>query len=136
MAAPLFLIAALWDRFDLGHRSWLRGRELSWGRLRVYTTNLVSGVMFVLLGTVFVAYEGTSALSGLYEENGAVDVTYAAEQWASSLARSIPDVLVLAVVLAAALLLAFVAYGHRRHEVHKVANDGAEEATRREHSNG
>src|SRR5919107_5049126 len=28
MAAPLFLIAALWERFNLGRRSWLRGREL------------------------------------------------------------------------------------------------------------
>ncbi|HZY56948.1 MAG TPA: cytochrome c biogenesis CcdA family protein, partial [Rubrobacteraceae bacterium] len=64
MAVPLFLLAALWDRFNLGRRSWLRGRELSIGRLRLHTTNLVSGIMFILLGTAFIAYEGTSALSG------------------------------------------------------------------------
>ena len=112
MAAPLFLIAALWDRFEFGRRSWLRGRELSWGRLRVHTTNLISGLIFVLLGTVFIAYEGTSALSGLYEAYGAVDVAYAAEQWASSLASSIPDAL--ALVLAATLVLAIVTYLRRR----------------------
>jgi cytochrome c biogenesis protein CcdA len=112
MAAPLFLIAALWDRFDLGHRSWLRGRELSWGRLRVHTTNLISGIMFVLLGSVFIAYEGTSALSGLYQAYGAVDVAYVAEQWTSSLASSIPDALTL--VLAATLVLAIVTYLRRR----------------------
>ncbi|MCA1731915.1 MAG: cytochrome c biogenesis CcdA family protein, partial [Actinobacteria bacterium] len=87
MAAPLFFMATLWDRFDLGRRSWLRGRELSIGRLRVHTTNLVSGIIFVLLGVVFIAYEGTSALSGLYEENGVVDLSYTAEGWANSLAR-------------------------------------------------
>src|ERR671916_283922 len=91
MATPLFLIAVLWDRFGLGHRPWLRGREVSVGPLRVHTTNLVSGLMFILLGMVFIAYEVTSVLSGLYEENGAVDVTYAAEQWVRSLANSVPD---------------------------------------------
>ncbi|CAA9453809.1 MAG: Cytochrome c-type biogenesis protein CcdA (DsbD analog) [uncultured Rubrobacteraceae bacterium] len=126
MAAPLFLIAALWDRFDLGRRPWLRGRELSIGPLRVHTTNLVSGLMFVLLGTVFIAYEGTSALSGLYEENGAVDVAYAAEQWARSLANTVPDILVLAVVLAAALLLALRVYRRRQHKP-RSAPDNVEE---------
>jgi cytochrome c biogenesis protein CcdA len=116
MAAPLFLIAALWDRFDLGHHPWLRGREVSIGPLRVHTTNLVSGIMFVLLGMVYIAYEGTSALSGLYEENGAVDIAYTAEQWARSLANIVPDTLVLAVALAAALLLALWAYRRRRHK--------------------
>jgi cytochrome c biogenesis protein CcdA len=128
MATPLFLIAALWDRFDLGRRSWLRGRELSWGRLRVHTTNLISGIMFVLLGTVFIAYEGTSALSGLYKENGALDVAYAAEQWASSLANVVPDILVLAVVLATALILAVVTYGRRpRGQRTAPANEEIEE---------
>jgi hypothetical protein len=116
MAAPLFLLAALWDRFDLGRRSWLRGRELPLGRLRLHTTNLISGTMFVLLGAVFIAYEGTSALSGLYEERGAVDLAYAAEGWASSLANSVPDVLVLAAVLVVAAL-ALVAAVLRRRKV-------------------
>ena len=26
MAAPMFVLALLWDRFDLGRRRWLRGR--------------------------------------------------------------------------------------------------------------
>jgi cytochrome c biogenesis protein CcdA len=129
MAGPLFLLATLWDRFDLGRRRWLRGRELSVGRLRLHTTNLVSGAMFVLLGAVFIAYEGTSALSSLYEEKGAVDLAYAAERQASSLAGSVPDVLVLTVVLAVALLLV-VSYRKRRRRGEPsslAANDGVEE---------
>jgi MFS family permease len=137
MAAPLFLMALLWDRFDLGRRSWLRGREISIGRLRLHTTNLVSGIMFILLGAVFLAYQGTSALSGLYEENGALDLSYAAEQWANSLARSIPDALVLAVALAAALGLAAAAYVRRRRKPHNIlgnANDHSiEESRERRH---
>ena len=116
MTVPLFFMAALWDRLDLGRRSWLRGRELRLGRLRIHTTNLISGAMFVLLGTIFIAYEGTSALSGLYEENGAVDLAYAAELWANSLAGSILDALVLAATLAVALSLAVAAYARRRRK--------------------
>jgi cytochrome c biogenesis protein CcdA len=131
MATPLFLLAVLWDRFDLGRRSWLRGRELSLGSLRVHTTNLISGIMFVVLGIVFIAYEGTSALSGLYEENGAVDVSYATERWASSVTQSIPDALVFAVILAAALLLTVTTY-RRRRKKHEAADGILEDDARRE----
>lgn len=103
MAAPLFLMALLWDRFELGHRRWLRGREVGVGRLRFHTTNLISGTMFVLLGIAFILYEGTSALAGLYESNGATDAAFAAEEWANNLASSVPAWLVI-VILAAALL--------------------------------
>lgn len=85
MAAPLFVMALLWDRFDLGRRRWLRGREVSVGPLSLHTTNLISGLMFVLLGILFIVYEGTSALAGLYEASGAADLAFAAEQRASDL---------------------------------------------------
>jgi len=70
--------------------------------------------MFIVLGAVFIAYQGTSALSGLYDAYGAVDIAFAAERWAGSLARSIPDALVLAILLVAALALALVAYRRRK----------------------
>ncbi len=132
MAVPLFLMAALWDRFDLGRRAWLRGRELCLGRLRIHTTNPISGAMFVLLGTIFIAYEGTSALSGLYEENGAVDLAYAAELWANSLAGSILDTLVLAAALAVALSLAAAAYARRRRKPRGTPYNTGEEAKGRQ----
>jgi membrane protein implicated in regulation of membrane protease activity len=107
MAAPLFLMAYFWDRLDLGHRRWLRGREISLGKFRLHTTNLLSGLMFITLGVIFIAYEGTSSLSSFYESNGATDLAFAAEQWASDLARRVPGtaLFVAAAVLFAALLL-------------------------------
>ena len=107
MAAPLFVLALLWERLDLRNRPWLRGREIPVGRFRLHTTNLVSGAMFVLLGTLFIAYEGTSALSGLYESNGATDLAFAAQTWAGDVARRIPGtvLLVALVALLAALIL-------------------------------
>jgi len=105
MAAPLFGLALLWDRFDLGRRRWLRGREVGLGRFRVHTNNLVSGLMFVALGVVFIAYEGTSALAGFYESGGATEAVFAAEEWAAGLARSLP---IVAVPVAGAVVLASV----------------------------
>ncbi len=130
MAVPLFVMAVLWDRLDLGRRRWLRGRELSLGPLRIHTTNLVSGLLFVALGTVFIAYEGTSALLGLYEENGAVDLAYAAERWVSSVSRFVPDYLLVATLALAVVALALArvgAYFRKRIGVpERGARDGEE----------
>lgn len=107
MAAPLFFMALLWDRYDLGRRRWLRGREVALGPVRAHTTSLVSGLMFILLGTVFIVYQGTTAFEGFYDTNGATDLAFAAQQWATNLAESGPTsliVLVLALLLASFLL--------------------------------
>ncbi len=108
MAAPLFFMALLWDRFELGHRRWLRGREISLGPVRVHTTSLISGIMFILLGTVFIVYQGTSALEGFYDTNGATDLAFAAQQWAGNLAGN--PLIILAALLLALSAAAYLLY--------------------------
>jgi len=112
MAAPLFLMALLWQRFDLGHRLWLRGREVSMGGLRFHTTNLLSGLMFVLLGGLFIIYDGTSALAGFYERSGAGDLALAAERWSSEFSRNIP---IWTVLVALAAVFALWTFRRRLH---------------------
>lgn len=65
MALPLFVLALLWDRFDLGRKRWLRGRALVAGPFTVHSTSLAGGVFFVALGTLFLLFDGTSALPSL-----------------------------------------------------------------------
>ena len=62
MAVPLFVLAVLWNRFSLGSRRWLRGRELRLGRLRLHTGTLISGAFFMGLGVMFLLFDGASAL--------------------------------------------------------------------------
>jgi cytochrome c biogenesis protein CcdA len=57
-AAPLFVIAWLWDRLDLGRRGWLRGRALRLGPWQVHTTNLIAGTLMILLGVTFITSQG------------------------------------------------------------------------------
>jgi len=107
MAAPLFLMALLWDRLDLGGRRWLRGRELSLGGLRIHTTNLISGLMFVAIGILFIAFEGTSGLETLYASGGATDLAFSAERWAEAVSARVPiaaALVILGIVLAGYLV--------------------------------
>jgi cytochrome c biogenesis protein CcdA len=123
MAAPLFLLALLWDRFDLGHRRWLRGREVSLGPLRFHTTSLLSGLMFVVVGALFIAFEGTSGLEGLYASGGATDLAISAERWAETLSEGVPTLIALA--FAGLLFAAFLVYRTARRRNEKPAKRGS-----------
>ncbi|MCI3931628.1 cytochrome c biogenesis CcdA family protein [Streptomyces sp. AN091965] len=111
MAVPLFVLAALWERFDLGRRRWLRGRAFRVGRLELHTTSLLSGLFFVLLGALFLAYDGAAALPGLLD----VDDSYTVQEKASRIGDAVPDwaVLVGLVAVAAAVALAAALRGRR-----------------------
>ncbi|MFG2196644.1 cytochrome c biogenesis CcdA family protein [Streptomyces sp. NPDC048639] len=124
MAAPLFLLALLWERFDLGNRRWLRGRPLRSGRLRLHTTSLASGIFFIAIGSVFLLYDGTSALPGLLGVDGA----FAAERWAQRLGTSVPDTLLLA-GLVVIVAVALVVHGMRGRRPAREA-DGADSGAR------
>ncbi|MDA3642539.1 cytochrome c biogenesis CcdA family protein [Saccharopolyspora indica] len=96
MALPLFVIAALWDRFDLGRRQWLRGRELKLGPLRVHSITLLSGLVFIALGVLFLTTDGTGSLSGIVS----IDAQFTIQAWVQRASALVSDQLVLIVVLA------------------------------------
>jgi len=102
MALPLFVLAALWDRFDLGRRRWVRGRVLSWGRLRVHTTSLVTGMLLVAIGILFLRYEGTAGITGSLGFADTVDLEAAAQEWLVRVTADVPAWLAPALVAVAA----------------------------------
>ncbi|WP_030685708.1 cytochrome c biogenesis CcdA family protein [Streptomyces sp. NRRL B-1347] len=105
MAVPLFVLAALWERFDLGRRRWLRGRAFRVGRLELHTTSLLSGLFFVLLGALFLAYDGAAALPGLLD----VDDSYTVQERASRIGDAVPDWAALLGLVAVAATVAVTA---------------------------
>ncbi|MFJ6515624.1 cytochrome c biogenesis CcdA family protein [Streptomyces sp. NPDC091406] len=115
MAVPLFVLALLWERFDLGRRTWLRGRTVQvGGRFQLHTTSLLSGLFFIGLGALFLVYDGTTALPGLL----GVDDSFAVEQWAQKLGERVPDgAALVAVVLVALLVLGVRAWRRRGADV-------------------
>ncbi|MER5551298.1 cytochrome c biogenesis CcdA family protein [Streptomyces sp. NPDC002793] len=110
MAVPLFVLALLWERFDLGRRAWLRGRPLRVGRFELHSTSLLSGLFFIGLGVLFLVYDGTTALPGLLD----VDDSFAVEQWAQRLGERVPDALALGAVAAVGLLVLGLQLWRRR----------------------
>ncbi|WP_335932662.1 cytochrome c biogenesis CcdA family protein [Streptomyces sp. PTD5-9] len=111
MAVPLFLLALLWERFELGRRAWLRGRALRLGRFELHTTTLLSGLFFIGLGVLFLVYDGTTALPGLL----GVDQSFAVEQWARTVGTRVKDGPALVIAVAVVLLvLAVRAWRGRR----------------------
>ncbi|MFF7179709.1 cytochrome c biogenesis protein CcdA [Streptomyces sp. NPDC008121] len=98
MAVPLFLLALCWERYELGRRRWLRGRPVRLGRFETHSTSLLSGLFFVLLGTLFLVFDGTTALPGLLS----VDDSFAVEERVAAVGRAVPDWALLAAVVAAA----------------------------------
>jgi cytochrome c biogenesis protein CcdA len=73
MVAPLFVLAALWDRYNLGRRGWLRD-SVRW-------TPVVGGALFVMLGITFIASQGGLLLSGSYDDFGLSDLGFRLQTW-------------------------------------------------------
>lgn len=104
MALPLFVLALLWDRFDLGRKRWLRGRALAAGPFTVHSTSLAGGVFFIALGTLFLLFDGTSALPSLLGTGTEV----ALEGQVSRIGGAVPDRTLLFGVSAVAVVTALV----------------------------
>ncbi|MFE0641058.1 cytochrome c biogenesis CcdA family protein [Streptomyces sp. NPDC058877] len=103
MAVPLFVLALLWERYELGRRRWLRGRPIRVGRFEAHSTSVLSGLFFVALGALFLVFDGTTALPGLLS----VEESFAVEERVGAWGRSVPDwALLLAVVATVAVVLA------------------------------
>ncbi|MFJ9470296.1 cytochrome c biogenesis CcdA family protein [Streptomyces caniferus] len=118
MALPLFVLALLWDRCELGSRGWLRGRAFTLGKLRLHTTSVLSGVFFIGIGVLFLRFNGTSALPGILD----ADAEFRAEEWAARIGNAVPDYALIAV---AALVVAAV-LGRIALRPEKKRRDGAE----------
>ena len=110
--APLFLLAIFWDRLKIGERQWIRGRGFQIGPISVHSTQLIAGVVFILLGISFILLEGTNSLAGIYEGWGFTELSFDADVWVRSVTDSIPDALLFAIVGVAAAAVFW--YARRR----------------------
>ena len=110
MTAPLFLLAALWDRYDLGRRRWLRGRAVRLGPVRMHTTALASGLLFVVLGALFLLFGGTQGLTFLATPQRWESALQSA---ASAIDTRLPDLALIGVAFVA--VVAVTAWRLTRH---------------------
>ncbi len=108
LAVPLFLLAALWDRLDLGRCRWLRPRTWAVGPLRVHPFSALAGLLLVGVGAVFLRHDGTA---GVVAGLGVPDLSnaeYVAQEAVGAWAATVPSWVLPAVVLVVAWAVAFV----------------------------
>lgn len=111
MAAPLFILAVFWDRFQLGSRSFLRGHMFNLGKLHVHSTALISGLLFVIIGTIFLRFDGTAGITGMLGFGDTTGLEVSAQEVATSIADAIP---LWAVPASIALIAGLVAWRRSR----------------------
>ncbi|GAB3709330.1 cytochrome c biogenesis CcdA family protein [Nocardiopsis oceani] len=106
MVLPMFFLALLWDRYDLGSRQWLRGRTVSLGPLRTHTTALLTGALFVGIGVLFVAFDGTASMVGLPGTGWMAEVADQAQGTLTQLSGATDTVALVALVGTVTLVVA------------------------------
>lgn len=101
MALPLAVLAVLWDRSDLGSRSWVRGRPVRLGPLTLHSASLVGGLLLVAVGVVFLAFDGTASLGTVFGAGWTdtwTDLESVAQQWVVEHLGGVPAWVPLALV--------------------------------------
>lgn len=106
MAAPLFVLAAFWDRYDLGRRRFLRGKELALGPLRVHSTSLVSGLLLVVIGALFLRFDGTAGITGVLGLGDTTDLEFGLQQQVTRTFGAVPTWAVTGILAVVATLWA------------------------------
>ncbi len=107
MAAPLFVLALLWERLGPSARGRLRGREIAIGPVRRHVTIVLSSAIFIGLGLVFILLEGGNPAAGLYTALGLDDLSVRLQTAVTTSAAQAP----IAIAFAALAVLAVVAGG-------------------------
>ena len=104
MAVPLFVLAAVWERLDVGSWRWLRGREVRLGPARTTTLSMASGAVFIAIGWLFLRSYGTANLPTVLD----IDAQFAVQEWAQGFSAWFSDAWVLFAVSLTATVVAGV----------------------------
>ncbi|MFX1756444.1 cytochrome c biogenesis CcdA family protein [Rhodococcus sp. As11] len=113
MALPLFALALAWERFELRKRTWLRGRPITLGPLRTHTTSLISGLLFIGIGVLFLVTDGTANLTGPMGVDEQFDLQVALGRWTQEV-PVVPILLIVTLVAFFVVMLRVVRQRQRR----------------------
>ncbi|MBU8578108.1 cytochrome c biogenesis CcdA family protein [Brevibacterium luteolum] len=58
IAVPVFVIAVVWQKLGANRMSWLRGKTITIAGRGFHTTSLISGIVFIAVGVIFMATNG------------------------------------------------------------------------------
>ena len=66
---PLFLISFLFDKYDLSNNKFIKGKEFVFKlfnkEISIHSTSLISAILLIVVGLVFIVYGGTSVVNNI-----------------------------------------------------------------------
>lgn len=99
MAVPVFVLALVWTRVERRLRDGIVRREVRVGRVGRPLGTVVSSLLFIGLGLLFIVTQGANALAPLYAAVDADGFLLGAESAVRSAVRSVPEGALLALVI-------------------------------------
>ncbi len=60
---PLFILSFFYDKYDLGKSRLIKGKTVSVAGRKMHTTKLIAGALLIVMGLIFIFYEGTAAIN-------------------------------------------------------------------------
>lgn len=99
MVVPMLGLALAWERMGTRGRAVVRGREVRLGPVTTHTTSLVSGLLLLVVGVVFLRTNGMAALPELIPAAVLSDL----QQGLIAVGAAVPDVLAIGALALVAL---------------------------------
>jgi len=128
MAVPLFVLALLWERIGPWARTRVSAGEWRIGRWSRPRVTVISSLMFIALGVLFIVFQGSNALTGVYESFGASDVSAELETAIGGAIRDGGELATASFVLAVAAIVALAVRRRRRGDGGSGSGDAAAHA--------
>ena len=60
---PLFILSFFYDKYNFGRSRLVKGKTISLAGTKIHSTKLISGVLFMIIGLVFIFYQGTGGIN-------------------------------------------------------------------------
>lgn len=108
MAIPLFILALLWEKLDLGSK--MRPKPITIGPFTTHLVSMISGALFIAIGVLFIISHGTSAWGGPLS----TDTQARIQEWAMQFAN-LSD-LTLAIIAIVVLIVIVLFVGLRKKD--------------------
>lgn len=94
MVVPLFVLALIWQRVE-PKRRW-QPRRIAVGRFTTSWPGIVSGVLFIGIGVLFIVTDATASLGGILDAT----TQYRVESWLGDAGSAVPDFVAVAALAA------------------------------------
>ncbi|WP_448860037.1 cytochrome c biogenesis CcdA family protein [Corynebacterium propinquum] len=118
MAIPLFILALLWEKLDLGSK--MRPKPITIGPFTTHLVSMISGALFIAIGVLFIISHGTSAWGGPLS----TDTQARVQEWAMQFANLSDLTLAIIAIVVLIVIVLFVGLRkkddkHDKHDKHE-----------------